>query len=80
MKVLLLLLFTVGLLYAKTFEFQEQGLFDLHNRARTDPFFFKEQIANELNTKFTLNEVDKYSICYWPPDFDSNGIRKCEAS
>jgi len=27
-----------------------------------------------------MNEVDKYSICYWPADFDSQGFKQCEAS
>jgi len=27
-----------------------------------------------------MNENDRYAICYWPFDFDSNGFKKCEAS
>jgi len=27
-----------------------------------------------------MNELDRYAICYWPADFDSNGFKKCEAS
>lgn len=62
------------------FEKLEQGLFEAHNRARSNPFYYKELISNELNTKFTLNEVDKFAICYEPDDFDSQGFKKCTAS
>lgn len=64
----------------KDFSQMESQLLDSHNRARTDPFYFKELISNELNTKFTMNEVDKFAVCYLPEDFDSQGFKQCEAS
>lgn len=64
----------------QTYESMEQGLFEASNKARTDPFYYKEIISDELNSKFTLNEADKFAICYQPSDFDSQGFKQCEAS
>lgn len=74
-----LLLLTAPAL-ARDYEGMEQGLFEAQNRARQNPFYYKELISEELNTKFTLNEVEKFAICYEPEDFDSQGFKKCQAS
>ncbi|NQX99248.1 MAG: hypothetical protein HRT73_15425 [Flavobacteriales bacterium] len=65
---------------AKTFEDQEEALFRASNKARSDPFYYKEIVANEYNGKFSLNAVDKFAICYEPADFDSQGFAECKAS
>jgi len=74
MKVQIPILILIGLLslsLAEDFEKQEEALFRAHNKARSDPFYYKEIVSNEYNTKFTMNEVDKFAICYDPKDYDA---------